>query len=282
MSNRGAVKPLTSLTPEQTRACEVTTACLVLIDHLMVPQVPKQLMRTDYKAFSRDRISRESLYHESSWIWNQSSGKRMIQLTADVVITGCKYNARLKPSCAGQVLPKYKAWIFEVSRGILPPVWFLWCEKGYEGPALQQTPSYRTNGQAFSWGPHSEPAHSAARILNSQQSSTSQISPLQVEGGPAAFTYVPERIPGFSVSDASVSRAPPIAPQESRKAPGRSQRDAIIFPNAPHFTSAFSSGKRQPLSVSMPPDLLMACPPKLEEINPDQIDALMSEWVENL
>lgn len=279
MSARGAAKPLTSLTPEQTRACEVTTACLVLIDHLMIPQVPKQLMRTDYKAFCRERISRESLYHESSWIWNQSSGKRMIQLTADVVITGCKYNARLKPSCAGQVLPKYKAWIFEVSRGILPPVWFLWCEKGYEGPALQQSQSLRSAGQAFSWSPHSDSAQSASRILSPQSSLS------KVEGGAAAFAYNPERLSGIA-ADAGLARVG-LGGQDphfsrTKTVSNKSQRDAVFFPNAPQFNTHFTAAKRHPLAVSMPPDVLMGLPPKLEEINADQIDALMSEWMDIL
>lgn len=279
MSNKGAAKPLTSLTPEQTRACEVTTSCLVLIDHLMVAQVPKQVMRTDYKAFCRERISRESLFHESSWIWNQSSGKRVIQLTPDVVITGCKYNARLKPSCAGQVLPKYKAWIFEVSRGILPPVWFLWCEKGYEGPP-QQTPSYRNNGQAFSWGPHSEPAQTASRIISAQVSSSHFGAP-QVEGGPAAFTFIPDRISALAADSRPSLGAGHDSSFGRSKSAGRGQREAIIFPNAPQFMTSFTTVKRQPLSTSMPPDLVTSSL-KIGEFNANQIDALMSEWMENL
>mmetsp|Transcript_16870 Transcript_16870/g.65898 ORF Transcript_16870/g.65898 Transcript_16870/m.65898 type:complete len:281 (+) Transcript_16870:137-979(+) len=280
MSSKTNAKVLTTLTPEQTRACEVTSASLVLLDQLTVLKVPKQLMRSDFRAFCYEPISREHLYHESSWIWNQSSGKRMIQLTPDVVITGCKYNARLKPSCAGQVLPKYKAWIFEVSRGAMPPVWFLWCEKGYEGPVMTPSHSSCNLDASSSFWQTSSSATTTKRALSMSDTGSSA----------AAYASPPARRIPSSTRDFSPTRAGAgglevSSPIQRNRATNKANRAAIVFPNAPQFGTSMIPLRRNPLSTSMPPDILMSTTighQKLEEISTDQIDALMSEWVEHL
>merc|ERR1712000_189600 len=107
------------LTPEQKKALEVLQESLSRLDQIPILTTrPISMFQTDYVAYSRSEpITRDILPSDSSWSWNQSNGRKQIQLgkNSGRTVTIHKLNPRKRKYAPTP--PSFKLWIYVVYEG---------------------------------------------------------------------------------------------------------------------------------------------------------------------
>ena len=119
-----------NFSPEQEKAYSVLKENLPIYHSLIVDNFSSKPFETNYKAFSRKPILKESLPHESWWVWNQSNAKVERWLNENIKVTMQKFNPR-KRAGYREKKASYKLWLFCLTNKRMEhQLSFLWCEKG--------------------------------------------------------------------------------------------------------------------------------------------------------